>query len=120
MRATTARCHDLHEERHPYAVRDEEPVVRAVRVQVLGRVPRPALPELAPARAPLAAALRSRRPAFFGGFVDTPVYDRYRLAPGVRFEGPAIIEERESTTVIGPRARVAVDGRFTIIAEPAG
>jgi hypothetical protein len=38
---------------------------------------------------------------------------------GARFEGPAIIEERESTTVIGPGARIRVDARLTIIAEPA-
>jgi N-methylhydantoinase A len=39
----------------------------------------------------------------------TPVYDRYRLAPGVQFEGPAIVEERESTAVIGPRGRATID-----------
>jgi N-methylhydantoinase A len=39
----------------------------------------------------------------------TPVYDRYRLAPGARFDGPAIVEERESTVVIGPRGRVTID-----------
>jgi len=67
--------------------------------------------------------IKKRRPAYFAeaaGYVDTPVYDRYRLAPGTRLSGPAIIEERESTTVIGPGARVVVDARLTIIAEPAG
>jgi N-methylhydantoinase A/oxoprolinase/acetone carboxylase beta subunit len=44
-----------------------------------------------------------------GGFIDCPVYDRYRLAVGQRFPGPAIVEERESTCVLGPRARVEVD-----------
>ena len=32
------------------------------------------------------------------GYVDTPVYDRYALRPGAELAGPAIIEERESTT----------------------
>jgi len=66
--------------------------------------------------------IKKRRPAYFAeaaGYVDTPVYDRYRLIPGARFDGPAIIEERESTTVIGPGARVVVDARLTLIAEPA-
>jgi len=65
---------------------------------------------------------RKRRPAYFAeaaGYVDTPVYDRYRLTSGARLEGPAIVEERESTTVIGPGARVIVDTRLTLIAEPA-
>jgi N-methylhydantoinase A/oxoprolinase/acetone carboxylase beta subunit len=50
--------------------------------------------------------------------VDTPVYDRYALAPGATLTGPAIIEERESTTVAGPDARVSVDPRLTLILEP--
>jgi N-methylhydantoinase A len=67
-------------------------------------------------------AVKKRRPAYFpeaGGYVDTPVYDRYRLEAGTRVDGPVIVEERESTTVIGPGARVHVDARLTIIAEPA-
>ena len=34
-----------------------------------------------------------------GAFVDTAVYDRYALTPGMVFSGPAIVEERESTLV---------------------
>jgi len=67
-------------------------------------------------------AVKRTRPAYFaevGDYVDTPVYDRYRLAAGSRLAGPAIIEERESTTVIGPGASVSVDSRLTLVAEPA-
>ncbi|HMJ96168.1 MAG TPA: hydantoinase/oxoprolinase family protein [Thermoleophilaceae bacterium] len=44
------------------------------------------------------------RPAYFPdqGFVDVPVYEQARLAPGFRIAGPAVIEQRESTTVLGP------------------
>lgn len=42
-------------------------------------------------------------------FVEAAVYDRYRLAPGTRIRGPAVVEERESTAVIGPRGRAQVD-----------
>ena len=62
------------------------------------------------------------RSAYFpesGGYVETPVYDRYALAPGAAFAGPAIVEERESTTIIGPGARVRVDAWRTLVAEPA-
>jgi N-methylhydantoinase A len=65
--------------------------------------------------------IKTRRPAYFpeaNGYVETPVYDRYRLVAGHRFEGPAIIEERESTTVIGPRARISVDVRLNLLSEP--
>jgi 5-oxoprolinase (ATP-hydrolysing) len=56
------------------------------------------------------AALKGHRPAYFDGkFHDTPVYDRYALAPGKIVAGPAIIEEREATTVIAPGDTVTVD-----------
>ncbi|MEO8716184.1 MAG: hydantoinase/oxoprolinase family protein, partial [Acetobacteraceae bacterium] len=57
-------------------------------------------------------ALIERRAAWFaeiGGFAETPVYARARLVEGVRIDGPALIEEVESTVVIGPAAHVRVD-----------
>jgi 5-oxoprolinase (ATP-hydrolysing)/N-methylhydantoinase A len=53
-----------------------------------------------------------RRPAYFpesGGYVETPAYDRAALPVGGTLDGPAIVEERESTTVVGPADRVRVD-----------
>ncbi len=41
--------------------------------------------------------------------VSTPVYNRYVLAPGDIIAGPAIVEEAESTTVIGLDSRLEVD-----------
>jgi len=65
-------------------------------------------------------ALKGRRPAFFaeaGGFVEAAVYDRYRLGPGASFQGPAIVEERESTAVIGPGGRCRVDDHLLLLVE---
>ncbi|MBI5441379.1 MAG: hydantoinase/oxoprolinase family protein [Deltaproteobacteria bacterium] len=42
-------------------------------------------------------------------YVPFAVYDRYRLSPGASFRGPAIVEERESTTVVQEGGAVAVD-----------
>jgi N-methylhydantoinase A len=56
-------------------------------------------------------ARKGSRPAYFpaaGGFVDTAVFDRYRLKPGESLEGPAIVEDRESTVVVPPGATCAV------------
>ncbi|MGH8071706.1 MAG: hydantoinase/oxoprolinase family protein [Candidatus Entotheonellia bacterium] len=61
---------------------------------------------------PAEATRKGERPAYFAetsGYLDCPVYDRYQLAPGTVLRGPAIIEERESTVVVGPGARVEVD-----------
>jgi N-methylhydantoinase A len=63
---------------------------------------------------------KTRRPAFFveaGGFVEAPVYDRYGLTAGATFEGPAIVEERESTAILGPGARCRVDDELTLVVD---
>jgi 5-oxoprolinase (ATP-hydrolysing) len=52
------------------------------------------------------SGVKGRRIAWFeGGAQDTAVWDRYALRPGDSIPGPAIIEEREATTVIGPATR---------------
>ena len=65
-------------------------------------------------------ALKGTRQAFFravGNFVDCPVYDRYRLPPGCNLPGPAIIEEQESTAVIGPQDQASIDRWLNLIIE---
>jgi N-methylhydantoinase A/oxoprolinase/acetone carboxylase beta subunit len=60
-------------------------------------------------------ALKGYRRVYFGqpggGLRDyaTPVYDRYALRPGMELAGSAIVEDRESTTVIAPGMRATVD-----------
>ena len=67
------------------------------------------------------AARTGRRPVWIGVFVETPVYDRARLAAGATLRGPAIVEERESTLVVPPGARLAIDARGNaVITLPAG
>jgi len=57
-------------------------------------------------------AVKGRRKAYSPiakNFIPYTVYDRYQLLPGVRLLGPAIIEEKESTLVMGEDASVTVD-----------
>lgn len=51
------------------------------------------------------------------GLSEWLVYDRYALAPGMSVAGPCLIEERESTCVVGPDDRVTVDDRLNLVAE---
>jgi N-methylhydantoinase A len=64
-----------------------------------------------------APAARSRRAWFeeAGGFVDVPVLSHRALAPGVELAGPAIVEQRESTVVVGPSARATIDARRNLV-----
>ena len=67
-----------------------------------------------------ADALKGKREVFFreeGGFVSTPLYDRAGLFPGARLEGPAIIEQEDSTTVLPPGARAEVDEYLNLLIE---
>jgi len=49
------------------------------------------------------------------GFVDAPVYDRYRLGSGTALKGPAVIEERESTVVLGSEGRAEIDSAGNLV-----
>lgn len=64
-------------------------------------------------------AVKGSREAWFpetGGYTETAVYDRYSLAVGTRIDGPAIVEERESTLVVRPGCvcTVAVDHSLVV------
>lgn len=70
------------------------------------------IPPLKTSRTSLAECIKSARPAYCltrRAFVEHTVYDRFRLFPGAAFAGPAIIEERESTIVVGAGAAARVD-----------
>jgi N-methylhydantoinase A/oxoprolinase/acetone carboxylase beta subunit len=65
---------------------------------------------------------KARRRAWFpetGGWTDCPVYERYALAPGMQLAGPAIVEERESTSVLPPGTTAGVDEYANLIVEVA-
>ena len=67
-----------------------------------------------------ADAIKGQRPAYFpetAGYTETPIYDRYRLAPGASFSGPAIVEERESTVIVGPGAACETDAQWNLVIQ---
>lgn len=63
-------------------------------------------------------AVKGTREAYADGeFREHTVYDRYRIPSGGTFEGPAIVEETESTTIAGPGSTVRVDDTGNLIIE---
>ena len=109
-----------YEEIYGYAHRHLGLEIATCRLTASGPRPRIALAESDHADTDAAVACKGTRPAYFaelGGFVDTPVYDRYLLQGGMVFNGPAIVEEKDSTAVIGPGARVRVDRFANLVAE---
>ena len=104
-----------------YARRGPDVPLEVINWRVIASGPRPKMDF----SMPLGASIRDEaakvlRPAYFpesGCFVDTPVYNRYALASGTTLSGPAIIEERESTLIVGPRGQARVDEHLNVIVE---
>jgi N-methylhydantoinase A len=87
-------------------------------VSGFGMIDRPSIPKLdiGPAAAPKCGS----RPVFFAGaFRETPVYQRGSLAAGFRLDGPAVVEEFGSTTVVFPGQHLEVDAHGILIVRPA-
>jgi N-methylhydantoinase A len=66
------------------------------------------------------AAVIGRRPAWFpetGGMTECKVIDRYAMSPGEVFAGPALVEERESTTVVLPGDTAAISAHGNLIID---
>jgi N-methylhydantoinase A len=114
-----ARFHDAHHALYGYDFRaDPSQHVEWVNLRVsgIGPIHRPELRELPADPADPADASHVRtgvRPVCFDadiGYVDTSIYWRPDLAPGVIIHGPAIIEEYGSTVPVHPGFVARVDG----------
>ncbi len=92
--------------------------MEAVTWRLRAQSPAPALPTPpAPRGGP--PAPKGERPIWLarhgGGFHGAPVWDRYTLPPGWRTEGPAVIEEVESTVIVTPGFEAAVDQSLNLV-----
>ena len=59
----------------------------------------------------------TRRVWFPTGWAETPIYDRERLPVGARFEGPAIVHQIDTTSVVEPGNRASLDAIGNLILE---
>jgi N-methylhydantoinase A len=98
-----------------YAGRQKVEIVNFC-VSGFGMIDRPTIPKL-----DFATGAKPRcgnRPVYFGGaFRDTPIYDRSTLPAGFRLDGPAVVEEFGSTTVVFPGQSLEVDERGILIVQ---
>ena len=88
------------------------------RVRATGPQPTVNLPE-SPSDSPDASvALKGQRAIYLPEWKDyreVPTYDRAQLPAGARFAGPAIVEEKESTALIGPDCECRVDEHLNLV-----
>jgi N-methylhydantoinase A len=110
--------HEVYAARYGYANPAEPVEVVTWKLSAIGGSPRIALAKAGASSAD--TRRKATRRAYFPearGYADTPVYDRYELAAGTSLTGPAIVEERESTTVLPPGVTATVDEYANLIAE---
>ena len=107
------RFDEIHRRLHGHAAPDQPVEVVNYRVEAIGLVPQVTIPDAEPATGTVEDAVDHRRLALFTSVspepFEVPVYDRTKLGPGHRFEGPAIVEQYDATTVVCPEQTVQVD-----------
>ncbi|WP_436356356.1 hydantoinase/oxoprolinase family protein [Brevundimonas sp. CEF1] len=100
---------------------DTDPVqVVTCRLEAVGNVSKAAFPARPAGPEDASAAVVGSRRVWFpeaGDFVDCPIYDRGRLQPGACFEGPAIVEQMDTTTIVLPGMTAHVERHLNLILE---
>jgi N-methylhydantoinase A len=111
--AIKQRFDEVHQQRYGTCAPKEPAEIVSLRVTVNGLMRKPALAPIASGEAqpPKAAWLPAREVYFseIGRTVSTPIFIREHLLAGNRIEGPALVEEHASTTVVLPGDRLEVD-----------
>jgi N-methylhydantoinase A len=88
-------------------------------VSGFGLIERPSISRLDPRD--FAPPVPSTRPVYFGGaFRDTPIFRRADLGPGLRLDGPLVVEEFGSTTVVFPGQTLTVDTHGIMLVRRVG
>ncbi len=107
--------HGMYRQIYGHADEEAELEVLDVRASVIGITPKPPLPPLSVSDA--AADPRERDIFLEGRNWRAKVFDRAALAPGFAFDGPAIVEQYDTTVFVTPGFRVQVDGHGNLFAE---
>ncbi len=111
--------HDTHKARFGFSIPGEIIEIVNYLATAVSITPKPELPRIAPAEG-AAMPVETRAVGYPDGRHVVPVYRRGQLAVGHVIEGPAVIEEAASVTVLNPGQRLAVDPYGHLVIERAG
>jgi N-methylhydantoinase A len=109
-----------HEQMYGYAAPEEPIEAVTFRIEAIGAVRQARIEPRTAAGYPLGDALMVKRDVWLaesGRFLSCPVYDREKLGPRHRIEGPAIIEQMDATTFVLPGQTATVDAYLNMILE---
>jgi N-methylhydantoinase A len=115
------RFEEAHRQRYNFELPDSPLEIATVRVVGRGTIKGVSLVESEDgASQDVSGSILREEQVYFGGeWVETPVHDRGGLRPGDKVEGPAIVVQDDTTTVIEPGYRGAVDRIGNILIEEA-
>jgi N-methylhydantoinase A len=117
--ALEERYNLLHEQLYGFRMPGTASEIVNLRAFGSGAVPKPELPVGVLGEADASGAVAEEHEIVFRGErLPTKIYDRAKLAPGNRFDGPAIVTEFDSTTVVLPGYAAEVDVNFNILINP--
>ena len=118
MTALVAQFHEEHEREFAYKREDGAPVeIYQLALRAVGITPKPELTRHEPEPGAALPDPVTRRPVHFDeedDAVDTPVFDRESLKAGTTLEGPAIVQQLDSTIVVPPGVTAEVDPQLII------
>jgi N-methylhydantoinase A len=115
--AVRDRFHDRYETIYGHASEDDPVEAVTWRIEAVDETPPIDLGAPSPGTT-VDDAVKGRRDAYAGdAFVEHTVYDRSKLPAGEEVSGPAIVEEPESTTLVGPDATFHVDAVGNLLVE---
>lgn len=104
------RFHSQHEAERGFSFRNQQPLMRGVRLVARSETPKPDHFAEPGTVTEATAALKGHRDAYFGvEFVSTPIYDGPQLGTGVTITGPALIEEPFTVIVVPPGSTATLD-----------
>jgi N-methylhydantoinase A len=104
------RFHDQHQSERGFCFRNQQPLLRGVRLVARGRTPKPERLAQRGTEDAASEPVTGTRPAYFGvEFVDTPVHAGPALQPGEQISGPALIEEPFTVVVVPPGTTARLD-----------
>jgi N-methylhydantoinase A len=112
-----ATFHAEHRRLYSYDLPNAPVELVNLRLTAVGALPRRQPRGPVPGGGPPLDAITGHRPVYFrgAGFVSTPCYERARLAPGMTFAGPAIIEQDDATPLVAPGFRARVDDAHNVV-----
>jgi N-methylhydantoinase A len=122
MSALAASFAEAHCQRYGFATDDDPVEIVTLRLEANGVVRKAELAAHSEAGPDASGAIMHRRDIWLAetkNFVSTPIYDRAKLRPGNRFNGPAVVEQMDATTLVPPGMTAHVDRWLNLILETA-